>query len=164
MQRDCEDAGVKQDAVIFDRDGTLFQVDRRLVPAEKPDWYQFHAAAVFDSPVPHIVALTHAIKPGVAVLVVSGRSDVIRPRIQDSLHKHNVNYDRLFMRARHDQRRDDVVKADIYHREIEPYYNVLYVVDDRMMVVQMWKTKGLPVLHVSQPEHEEPFRFLGGQR
>ena len=54
------------------------------------------------------------------------------------------------MRQNSDRRPDDVIKAEIYETCIEPYYNVLYVFDDRDRVVKMWREKGLTCLQVAE--------------
>jgi hypothetical protein len=153
---------VRQPAVIFDRDGTLFQIEREFVECDKPDWASFNAALVFDNPVERIVALTHALRPDIKVLITSGRSEEFRPQMIASLTKHRVNYDRVFMRHLRDQRRDDVVKRELFLNEISPHYDVLFVVDDRPIVCDMWREIGLPLLQVTQPDDVPVFRFLGG--
>ena len=55
----------------------------------------------------------------------------------------------LLMREENDYRADDIIKEEIYHKYIEPYYNVIAVLDDRDRVVQMWRHKlGLLTLQV----------------
>ena len=50
------------------------------------------------------------------------------------------------MRPHDDFRKDDVIKAEIYEKEILPYYHVLFVVEDRKSVVEMWREKGVVCL------------------
>ena len=38
---------------------------------------------------------------------------------------------------------DEIIKEQIFHKEIEPNYNVLAVFDDRDKVVKMWRNLGL---------------------
>ena len=51
--------------------------------------------------------------------------------------------DRLFMRAEGDNRKDDVIKAEIYTYIIEPHFDIIAVFDDRDRIVKMWREKGL---------------------
>ncbi len=51
--------------------------------------------------------------------------------------------ERLFMRAEKDHRPDNIIKAEIYENEIEPYYDIIAVFDDRNRIVDMWRKKGL---------------------
>jgi predicted kinase len=87
---------------------------------------------------------------GKTVLLVSGRMDTYRPQTEAFLHKHDVRYSYLFMRAAGDTRKDFVVKQEIYEREIRGKYNVLFVLDDRDQVVEMWRGLGLTVFQVAE--------------
>jgi hypothetical protein len=80
----------------------------------------------------------------------SGRSDDARPATEAWLKEHvGVPYEALFMRATGDQRRDSVVKAEIFDREIRSRYHVVGVFDDRAQVVRMWRALGLTVFQVA---------------
>lgn len=49
----------------------------------------------------------------------------------------------LIMRDKGDFEHDEIIKERIFHKEIEPKYNVLAVFDDRDKVVKMWRSLGL---------------------
>lgn len=147
-------------AAIFDRDGTLARIEREFVTGERPDWGAFHAAIPFDSPVPEIVALTHAVYVD-TVIICTGRQDNFRLQMSDWIHKHRIRCDLLLMRASGDFRSDDVVKAEIYGEVIAPNFDVRFVVDDRPSVCDMWRSKGLPLLQVTQPDSIRAFDGLG---
>jgi len=72
--------------------------------------------------------------------------------LQDWLYKHSLPIDLLIMREGGDQRIDSTVKQEMYFEQIEPYFNVLLVVDDRQQVVDMWRDLGLRVLQVKDPD------------
>lgn len=153
---------MKPFAVLIDRDGTLARIDRTLVDCEHPDWGAFNAAIPFDTPVPAVVNLTRAISPDITVVVLTGRSDEFRWPMTNWLNKHGVRYDKLLMRGWKDQRSDDKVKEEIFRNHIEPFYQVLFAVDDRPIVCDMWDRVGVPLVRVSQPEHILPaFAGLG---
>lgn len=151
---------MKPPAVIFDRDGTLFSVKHHMAPrttyldygADGPtDWASYNGLCAFDAPVPLVAALFQAVRPGVIKIITSGRMDSTRRDMMAAMRKHNLVPDFLFMRADKDQRKDSLVKAEIFHRDIEPYFDVRYVVDDRPQVVDMWRDLGLPVMAVRDP-------------
>ena len=144
--------------VLFDRDGTLFSVDG---PGENSDvtWPEFNARIPFDPPVPLIHALWHAIRPGIARIMVSGRDGEFAPRIQDSNAKYNIVPDAFFHRRAGDRRKDSIVKAEILDTLILPRWRVVYVFDDRQQVVDMWRSRGLPVMQVVDPKILPP---IGG--
>jgi len=58
----------------------------------------------------------------------------------------------LFMRADGDNRDDRIIKREIYEREIQGKYNVLFVLDDRRRVVEQWRQMGLTCLQVAEGE------------
>lgn len=49
----------------------------------------------------------------------------------------------LIMRDKGNFEHDEIIKERIFHKEIEPKYNVLAVFDDRDKVVKMWRSLGL---------------------
>jgi len=55
---------------------------------------------------------------------------------------------KLVMRVEGDRRADEIVKKEMYDTHIKGKYNVLFVFDDRMKVIRMWKSLGLPVFNV----------------
>lgn len=150
---------MKQPAVIFDRDGTLASV-AYIAPTDRADssWRQYNLALPFDAVVPIVAGLLRSVRPGITRIMTSGRAEGDWPGdrrrkflMQGWLDKHELPIDLLLMREGGDQRRDSIVKAEIYHRDIEPFYDVLFVVDDRPQVVETWRELGLPVLQVTDP-------------
>ncbi|NQY58524.1 AAA family ATPase [Cognatishimia sp.] len=64
-------------------------------------------------------------------------------------HENHQDY-LLQMRKQGDNRKDCIVKKEIYENYIEPYYSVLCVFDDRDQVVNMWRDLGLMCLQVDK--------------
>lgn len=141
-------------AIIFDRDGTLFSVDG---PTDHNDatWANYNARIRFDAPVPVVHALWHAIRPGVARIVVSGRDGAFAHAMRDSMRKHGICPDVFLHRKAGDRRRDSVVKSELLDALLR-FYDVRFVVDDRPQVVDMWRSRGIPVLHVTDPKIDPP--------
>ena len=142
----------RRKAVIFDRDGTLFSVDGPMSPGDKEGWYNFNARIAFDAPVPIIHGLWHAIRPGIDRIIVSGRDGAMSYAMRSSFYKHDLFPHAFFQRNAGDRRKDSIVKNEIYVNCIEPVWDVLYVIDDRPQVVEMWRSHGLPVLQVTDPK------------
>lgn len=61
----------------------------------------------------------------------------------------------LWMRADDDDRPDQVVKRELYERDIEPYFEVEGVFDDRNKVVALWRSLGLTCFQVSEGPDED---------
>ena len=88
---------------------------------------------------------------GHQIIFCSGRSDDCREITEAWLDEHvGVPYLALHMRAFGDQRKDSVVKQEIFDREIRHAYHIVGVFDDRAQVVRMWRSLGLTVFHVAE--------------
>lgn len=83
------------------------------------------------------------VSPEVAIILLSGRDSKYRDLTKQWLEENQVSYDALFMRAEGDTRRDDIVKAEIFDREIRDNYNVEMAWDDRDRVVALWRSMGI---------------------
>lgn len=133
------------DAIICDLDGTL-----ALFGDANPYDRDFTKDKVNE--VVRGILLSCA-KPQIGVIFVSGRKDKFKEQTEQWLHKvWGPNYT-LFMRKTapegEQEPRDVVVKKEIYENEIKGKYNVVFVLDDRNQVVEMWRSQGLVVLQVA---------------
>jgi predicted kinase len=131
------------EAVLVDIDGTVALMNGRgpydmtRVGEDRPN-----------TPVVAAIRAMHA--AGHRIVFCSGRTDDCREATEAWLARHvGVPYDALYMRATGDQRRDSVVKGEIFEREIRTRYHVVGVFDDRAQVVRMWRALGLTVFQVA---------------
>lgn len=134
---------LRKRAYIFDMDGTLTMGPHGRSP------YEWHKVGQ-DQPNPAVIATLQQLQPRSAILIVSGRDGSCRSETLRWLQMHSVYCDALFMREAGDMRRDDIVKAEIFDREIRPFYNVLGVFDDRNQVVRFWRSIGLTTFQVAE--------------
>ena len=69
------------------------------------------------------------------------------------LRSHSFEYGlgepELYMREEGDNRKDSIVKKELYRKYIHPNYYVRLVLDDRNQVVDMWRSLGLPCWQVA---------------
>jgi len=146
---------MKRKAVIFDRDGTLASCQRHLVDGtlKYPDWDEFNAWVPLDALVPWVADLLRRFieDPGYTTFVTTGRQDHVRPQMVAWLQKYDIMPDHLLMRRTKDNRKDSIVKQEMYDNLIKPFYDVELVVDDRPQVVEMWRANGLNVIDVQDP-------------
>ena len=133
-------------AIIVDIDGTLAHMDGR----SPYDYSKVHTDTV-DPCVRHIVN-TYASHPDMPchVLVVSGRKAECKQQTYDWLEKNLITCDALHMRKDGDNRKDSIVKYEIFDEHIRDQYRVLFVLDDRNQVVKMWRELGLKCLQVAE--------------
>ncbi|UWP83939.1 AAA family ATPase [Dactylosporangium fulvum] len=131
-------------AVLVDIDGTV-----ALFNGRSPYDMSRVSTDLPNAPVIAAVRAMHA--AGHEIVFCSGRSDDCREETAVWLEEHvGVPYSGLFMRQFGDQRRDSVVKAEIFEKEIRSRFHVVGVFDDRQQVVRMWRSLGLTVFQVAE--------------
>jgi predicted kinase len=132
-------------AVIVDIDGTLAKMAGRSP-------YEWHRVGE-DSPVDSVIsAVKAAHQAGNDILVMSGRDGSCRYITVGWLKKHlgpDMPF-KLFMRAEGDNRKDDIVKYELFNDNVRDRYHVQYVLDDRAQVVRMWRNLGLSCFQVAE--------------
>lgn len=143
-------------ALVIDIDGTLARIDHRRqhVAGKARNWPAFFGAMQDDELNAWCAGIASTYREkGYKIVLCSGRPEKYRAVTEEWLARHGVGYDVLLMRADllaegegNDYRADDIVKEEIYERDIKGKYNVLFVIDDRKRVVDMWRRKGLTVL------------------
>lgn len=142
-------------AVIFDMDGTMADVSHRVhhLDGEK-NWRAFHDAMEHDPPVEAIVTLAKIVKSAringekLAVIIVTARHDDPRyeAMTREWIELHDIEADRIYMRADSDTRPDYIVKAEMLEKILDDGYEPFLAVDDRPEVVAMWRAHGITTL------------------
>ena len=144
----------KEKIIICDLDGTLCNTDhRKHFMQQKPkDWNSFYGGIPND-PINkwcyELILKMNAVQPYTNIILVSGRPEKYRKNTEDWLHKHGIPAD-VFMRKDGDFRDDAIVKKEIYETHIKPFYEVLFCIDDRQRVVDMWREEGLVCLQCAK--------------
>ena len=161
---------VNKHTVIFDLDGTLADIEIRrkksIKPNGKMDWdIFFHPDNIkYDKPIPAIVSLIQTFEDrGYNTVIFSGRNDRSWNETKLWLKRYEIPYDLLVMRpdkfksksfpvadgnpATSDMRfmPDEILKKKMLDTFVD-INDVLFVVDDRQKVVDMWRDLGLVVL------------------
>ena len=77
------------------------------------------------------------------VIYLSGREDICWERTQRWLLEKVCPPGKLYMRKAKDQRKDWIVKLELFNRNIRPFYRVDMVFDDRPQVLRMWRELGI---------------------
>lgn len=136
-------------AIVCDIDGTLANVEHRVshVQKEPKDWKSFNAGIADDELNIWCSEILKTMKnEGYDIVLLTGRAESELEVTKKWLEKHSIIYDGLFMRKSKDRREDSDVKKDIYINEIEPKWSVLFVLEDRLSVVKMWREIGVTCL------------------
>lgn len=147
-------------AILCDIDGTIAKMNGKRGPFE---WHNVGLDDV-NKPVEEFVNILdfsnwycdeyyYQDNLGVKLIFFSGRDGVCQDEtikwFKDKMRMTVTHGDNLFMRKPNDPRRDSIVKKEMYEKFIKDKYNVLFVLDDRNQVVDMWRQEiGLPCFQV----------------
>lgn len=128
-------------AVICDLDGTL-----ALFGTANPYERDFSK----DEVNMRVYELLNRLKEDRTIIILSGRKDTFREVTEKWLREHAIPHDALFMRKGDDNRKDFIIKRELYEAQIKGKYNVFCVFDDRDQVVELWRNLGLICFQVAE--------------
>lgn len=140
----------KPKAIICDLDGTL-----ALMGDRSPHDASTALEDALNHPIANILEVySHQKLYDIRLLLVTGRQEKYRGVTEQWLQKHQItHYEQLYMRPENDQRKDYVLKREIYERDIRNRFEVLFVLEDRDQVVRMWRGIGLTCLQVEYGDY-----------
>lgn len=141
--------------IIFDIDGTLANIKHRLhyIQGEKKDWDGFNSQMLSDELKLPIFELYYiCANAGYNIAIITGRFEKYRMDTLFWLSKNNIHCDELHMRPNDDYSSDYIIKEMIWEKHFKNR-NVVFVVDDRQRVVDMWREKGLTVLQCQKGDY-----------
>lgn len=122
-------------AIITDLDGTLCINNNGRSP--------YDSIRVMEDdvniPIADIVRLYK--EQGTTIIAISGRKEDAREGTETWLKCNDIPYDLLLMRKIDDNRKDSIIKKEIYEEHIKDKYNVVFVLDDRKQVVDTWRNE-----------------------
>jgi hypothetical protein len=136
--------------VLFDLDGTIADIKHRrpFLEQSSPDWKSFNKLIGDDKPNLPLVELYKTLwKSGeYEMLILTGRNEEYRALTEQWLVWNEIPFSTLLMRADNDFRTDHIVKEEMLHSLQSSGKKILFVVDDRKQVVDMWRRNGLTCL------------------
>lgn len=129
-------------AFVFDMDGTLALNKSGRSPY---DWERVGEDVVNDA----VKRTLRAIEDrGYRIIICSGRSDVCREQTRNWLVDNAIPYHELHMRENGDNRKDSVVKEEMWD-SLTKRYNIVGMFDDRNQVVEHGRKLGFTVFQVA---------------
>lgn len=154
------------DRVVFDLDGTLADLGHRkhLIQRPDPDWNAFYQSCDRDGYNVWVIDLLKGMMAaGYPGVIVSARHEGLREKTEKWLAATGIipgkNLEALYLvrKSENDYRPDTELKKewlDSYGRE-----RILFVVDDRQKVVDMWRREGVRCLQCDKwEEYKRPKR------
>lgn len=146
------------DTILCDLDATLAKIDHRLyfVKGEKKDFKSFESPENLweDAVFYWCRSLLYAFKASsYKIIFVSGRWERTREVTEKWIkEKAGIKQFTLYMRPDEDFRPDWEVKEEILNKHIKKD-EVLFVLDDRKQVVEMWRRNGLVCLQCAEGDY-----------
>jgi phosphoglycolate phosphatase-like HAD superfamily hydrolase len=144
---------VADEIVIFDIDGTLADVSERIhhVRKKPKNWNAFFQGMAQDKAIHSMVRLCNILyTSGIQIILCSGRNEEHRAQTVEWLAQKGVKYHDLLLRKDKDRRSDTEVKRELLATLDKS--QILFVVEDRSRVVEMWRSEGLVCLQCAPGE------------
>jgi hypothetical protein len=136
--------------ILFDIDGTLAVTEHRryLLRGKSPNWDKFNNLMGEDKPNIPIVKLYNTLWDSgeYHIVLISGRSEEFRLVTESWLTWNAIPFSDLLMRPLNDDRADEEIKKAILGQLKKDNHKILFVVDDRKKVVDMWRQNGVTCL------------------
>lgn len=140
--------------VIFDYDGTLSCGKHRLHALPTTDlhltdsWVEFNRMCVGDAPLRDNIDVMNAMyDAGLYVIVLTGRSDIVRKESLQWLKDNGARYHMLHMREQTDNRKDTVIKEEFLREKIG-LKNIVAAWDDSPSVIAHFRSLGITTYQV----------------
>ncbi len=145
-------------AIIVDLDGTLCNIYHRKKYIDgslgKKDWDKFYEKCSEDNInlwcsliIKSVQDVYESNEETFCIFFITGRPEKYRNITNEWLDFYmrgrNIN---LFMRPDNDFTKDSIIKKNIFEKQIKGKYDVLFAIDDRQQVVDMWREEGLVCL------------------
>lgn len=161
--------------IIFDLDGTLADLTHRLHHVKNGNnrWGEFFSECVNDTPIIAVCELVKILYSGPydeyvekipKIIIISGRSDIVRTETEQWLCAHGIQYDELIMRPAGDYTPDHILKEHILDQLLREGHEILFTVDDRQRVVDMWRKRGITCLQAAAWEEDAEVKVPGKQK
>ncbi|WP_164979879.1 NIF family HAD-type phosphatase [Aeromonas veronii] len=141
--------------VVFDIDGTLAIMDHRrekLQSGGRKNWDAFFKAMDEDqlnTPIKELYDL-FLDSQKYKIVIVSGRPERYKKITESWLENNKIYYECLYMRKDGDRRNDSEVKQDILTHLTRDGYKIIFAIDDRDSVVDMWRQNGITCLQCAR--------------
>jgi FMN phosphatase YigB (HAD superfamily) len=138
--------------IICDLDGTLCDHTHRK-HLSHIDFEGYNGSLHLDTPRKAIVEILRLMGGSGAydITLLTGRPEQYRGDTRKWLEVHDIYWNHLLMRPTGDMRSDTALKAELLlgHCKLD---DILFILEDRDCVVDMWRTMGLTCLQVERFE------------
>lgn len=143
--------------VLCDIDGTIADCSHRQMYVQgegKKDWKTFFSMMDEDTPIESTLKLVMEYKAkGHDIILLTARPEDYREITEEWVARHtNIDPITIIMRNSGDKRPDNEVKQQMFETYFKDKYPIETMIDDRPVVIRMWKEIGVPVIDVGNGE------------
>jgi HAD superfamily, subfamily IIIB (Acid phosphatase) len=148
--------------IVFDIDGTIANTEHRKhwVSSKPKNWAAWNAGMANDTPHTDIKFIMDMFRfanvnhpdheDEIAIVLCSGRGEENRDVTEKWLRDNDFYWDKLYMRAEKDYRKDSIVKVELLDQIRKDWGPPFLWFDDRSSVVQAIRAQGVRVLQVAE--------------
>jgi FMN phosphatase YigB (HAD superfamily) len=137
---------MKKPAIIVDLDGTLAIFEGVRSGLDFSDVTNDK----INKPIKIIIDALNSLN--FSIIILSGRPEYTLKQTKQWLKKHRIKYEKIILKDE-PGKKDWETKKEIYEKEIAPYYDVIFILEDRNNVVKMWREMGLTCLQVNETNY-----------
>ena len=136
--------------IICDLDGTLSDYTHRIRYYKQRDYEKFNSEGINDKPIQNICNIVRMLADDdeTEIVVMTARNEQHRKDTEKWLRLNDVPFNRLIMRPDGDMASDPDCKKKLLDEHIN-YKDVWFVLEDRKVVVDMWRGESLTCLQVA---------------
>lgn len=139
----------KRQCIIVDLDGTLFNDSKRAPLRDKKKWDEYHSRIDEDTINPAVEKIVKAMADDhIDIIYCTGRPRKYEGVTREMLARYSMPLDQLLMRKNGDERSDVQVKEHLFESILHD--EILFVMEDRTCVVEMWRNHGLFVFQCAE--------------
>lgn len=143
---------------VFDIDGTIANNEHRshLFPSSDlhltSSWKDYNKACSGDSPIIPMIKMMNALAESSQVYIMTSRSDEVEWRTLEWLQDNEVEYDSIYMRSRHDNRKDYKIKEEWLNEISSGDKGNVVIFEDNPQVIKHLRSCGYTVMAVCEYE------------
>lgn len=143
---------------VFDIDGTIANNEHRshLLPFSDlhltSSWKDYNKACSGDSPIIPMIKMMNALAESSQVYIMTSRSDEVEWRTLEWLQDNEVEYDSIYMRSRHDNRKDYKIKEEWLNEISGGDKGNVVIFEDNPKVIKHLRSRGYTVMAVCEYE------------
>lgn len=141
---------------VFDIDGTIANNEHRshLLPFSDlhltSSWKDYNKACSGDSPIIPMINMMNTLAELSTVYIMTSRSDEVEWMTLEWLQYNDIEYDSIYMRSRHDNRKDYKIKEEWLNEISDGDKSNVVIFEDNPQVIKHLRSCGYTVMAVCE--------------